>query len=66
MVMKKVPDIRLFWSQNPRVTKQWGNLEIPYQEVSNMPATYRDISMIVPNTKFSPAEKEMDGKKSIK
>lgn len=60
MIMKKVPDIRLFWSNDKRITSQWKNLETQYNEVSNMPATYRDISMIVPKGKFIPSEKEME------
>lgn len=47
-----LPDIRLLWSSDPRVTKQL-KLGQKYQEVSKYPAITRDISFIVPNT-FSP------------
>ncbi|MEK7650438.1 MAG: hypothetical protein AAB364_01045 [Patescibacteria group bacterium] len=47
-----LPDIRLLWSADPRVTKQL-KLGQKYQEVSKYPAITRDISFIVPNT-FSP------------
>lgn len=49
--LKKIPDIRIFWSQDPRITKQWWNFE-PYKEVSSYPPVYKDISMIVPKAKF--------------
>ncbi|MDD2565961.1 MAG: hypothetical protein PHZ26_05040 [Candidatus Gracilibacteria bacterium] len=51
MALKQIPDIRIFWSEDPRITKQWGNLE-SYKEVSNYPPVYKDISMIVPKQKF--------------
>lgn len=47
-----LPDIRLLWSTDPRVTKQL-KLGQKYKEVSKYPAITRDISFIVPNT-FSP------------
>lgn len=45
MAMKQVPDIRIFWSEDERVRKQWGNIT-PYKEVSNFPPVYKDISFI--------------------
>lgn len=51
MALKKIPDIRLFWSKDPRITKQWWNFD-PYKEVSNFPPVYKDISFIVPKSKF--------------
>ncbi len=47
MIKKSIPDIRLIWSEDQRITKQWWDLIIPYQEVSNKPSTYRDISFII-------------------
>lgn len=41
-----LPDIRLLWSQDPRVKKQL-NLGQKYQEVSKYPPITRDISFIV-------------------
>lgn len=41
-----LPDIRLLWSTDPRVTKQLV-LGQPYQEVSKYPSIVRDISFIV-------------------
>jgi hypothetical protein len=43
MALKKIPDIRILWSEDKRITKQWGNLN-PYKEVSNFPPVYKDIS----------------------
>lgn len=51
MALKQIPDIRIFWSTDPRITKQWWNME-PYKEVSNYPPVYKDISMLVPKEKF--------------
>lgn len=49
MASMELPDIRLLWSDDERVTKQLvlGN---KYKEVSKYPAIIRDISFIVPKT----------------
>ncbi len=58
MAMKQVPDIRIFWSKDKRILKQWWNLEA-YKEVSNYPPVYKDISFIVPkNTYIRDLEEE--------
>jgi hypothetical protein len=62
MALKKIPDIRIFWSQDKRILSQWGNFDI-YKEISQFPPVYKDISMIVPKDKFIIDEKE---KKEIK
>ncbi len=59
MAIKKIPDIRLFWSQDPRVIKQWGNLN-PFEQISNFPPVYKDISFIVPKSSFKKDEKESE------
>lgn len=51
MALKKIPDIRIFWSQDKRVLSQWWNLE-PYKEISHFPPVFKDISLIVPKDKF--------------
>lgn len=51
MPMKRIPDIRIFWSEDPRITGQWGSFE-PYKEVSLYPPVYKEISMIVPKQRF--------------
>lgn len=59
MVLKQVPDIRIFWNTDPRITKQWGNFE-PYKEVSQFPSVWKDISFIAPSEKFAKDENEME------
>jgi len=49
--LKQVPDIRLFWSEDPRVTSQWWDLQ-PFKEVSNFPPVNKDISLLVPKNNF--------------
>ena len=57
MALKQIPDIRLFWSDDERVKKQWWNFE-PFKEVSNFPPVYKDISFLVPKNKFIKDEEE--------
>ncbi len=45
----ELPDIRLLWSRDPRVTRQL-TLGNKYKEVSKFPPVTRDISFVVPNT----------------
>jgi phenylalanyl-tRNA synthetase alpha chain len=47
MIKNNISDIRIFWSEDPRITKQFTNIDSQYQEVSKYPMTYRDISFIV-------------------
>jgi len=47
MAKMNIPDIRIFWSNNKRITSQFKNVESQYQEISKFPMTYRDISFIV-------------------
>lgn len=49
IISMQLPDIRLLWSDDPRVTKQL-NLDQKFVEVSKYPAVIRDISFVVPNT----------------
>jgi phenylalanyl-tRNA synthetase alpha chain len=49
IISMQLPDIRLLWSDDPRVTKQL-NLGQKFVEVSKFPPVVRDISFIVPNT----------------
>lgn len=58
MALKKIPDIRIFWSKDKRVLSQWGNLDTPYKEISNFPPIYKDISLLVPKNKFIFEENE--------
>ncbi|MES3031064.1 MAG: hypothetical protein V4697_01475 [Patescibacteria group bacterium] len=49
IISMELPDIRLLWSEDPRVTKQL-ELGRKFVEVSKYPPVVRDISFIVPNT----------------
>lgn len=52
MISMDLPDIRLLWSQDPRVVKQL-KLGNKFKEVSKFPPITRDISFIVDNS-FTP------------
>ncbi|MFH1308888.1 MAG: hypothetical protein ABIH51_02660 [Patescibacteria group bacterium] len=47
MAKMNIPDIRIFWSEDKRITSQFKNLNTKYEEISKFPMTYRDISFIV-------------------
>lgn len=47
MIKNNVPDIRIFWSEDPRITSQFKDIESQYKEVSKYPMTYRDVSFII-------------------
>ncbi len=49
IISMQLPDIRLLWSEDPRVTKQL-KLGHKFEEVSKYPAVVRDISFVVKNT----------------
>ncbi len=49
IISMDLPDIRLFWSKDERVTSQL-KLGNKYEEVSKYPAIARDISFVVDNT----------------
>ncbi len=47
MIKMEIPDIRILWSEDPRITKQFTDINSTFKEVSKYPPTYRDISFIV-------------------
>lgn len=47
MIKQQIPDIRLLYSTDERVTKQLADLEHVFQPVSKYPPVVRDISFIV-------------------
>jgi phenylalanyl-tRNA synthetase alpha chain len=47
MIKMQIPDIRIFWSDDERITRQFKSLDSVYQEVSKYPPVNRDISFIV-------------------
>lgn len=47
MVKMNIPDIRIFWATDERITSQFKNLDSQYKEVSKFPMTSRDISFVI-------------------
>ena len=47
MIKMEIPDIRIFWSTDKRITSQFKDLNSRFREISKYPMTYRDISFIV-------------------
>src|SRR3989339_668952 len=47
MIKMEIPDIRILWSQDPRITSQFKDINSKYKEVSKYPETSRDISFII-------------------
>ncbi len=47
MVKMGIPDIRVLWSEDERITSQFKDINSKYKEVSKYPATSRDISFII-------------------
>lgn len=47
MIKMAIPDIRILWSEDPRITSQFKDIHSVYKEVSKYPAIVRDISFIV-------------------
>lgn len=47
MAKMNISDIRIFWSDDSRITSQFKNIDSQYKEISKFPMTYRDISFIV-------------------
>lgn len=47
MIKMRIPDIRILWSEDPRITDQFKNINSAFKEVSKYPSTLRDISFVV-------------------
>lgn len=47
MIKMGIPDIRILWSDDPRITSQFKDINSTYKEVSKYPPVVRDISFIV-------------------
>lgn len=47
MIKMNIPDIRILWSLDPRITKQFIDINSQYKEVSKYPPVVRDISFVV-------------------
>lgn len=47
MIKMEIPDIRIFWSNDSRITTQFKDINSKFKEISKFPATLRDISFII-------------------
>jgi len=47
MIKMGIPDIRILWSNDERIIRQFKDINSQYKEVSKYPSTYRDISFVV-------------------
>lgn len=47
MIKMEIPDIRILWSDDPRITSQFKDINSKYKEVSKYPAVERDISFVI-------------------
>ncbi|MEK7552203.1 MAG: hypothetical protein AAB534_02180 [Patescibacteria group bacterium] len=47
MIKMGIPDIRILWSNDERITKQFKNIDSKFKEVSKYPPIVRDISFII-------------------
>ncbi|MDD3102028.1 MAG: hypothetical protein PHE59_02695 [Patescibacteria group bacterium] len=47
MIKMGIPDIRILWSDDPRITSQFKDINSKFKEVSKYPATTRDISFVI-------------------
>ncbi|MFH1575840.1 MAG: hypothetical protein ABIB55_02770 [Candidatus Nealsonbacteria bacterium] len=47
MIKMGIPDIRILWSNDPRITSQFKDINSKYEEVSRYPEISRDISFVI-------------------
>jgi phenylalanyl-tRNA synthetase alpha chain len=47
MIKMGIPDIRIMWSEDPRITSQFKDINSKFKEVSKYPETFRDISFVI-------------------
>jgi phenylalanyl-tRNA synthetase alpha chain len=47
MVKMEIPDIRIFWSNDERITSQFKDINSKFKEVSKYPEISRDISFVI-------------------
>jgi phenylalanyl-tRNA synthetase alpha chain len=48
MARMQIPDIRILWSDDERITRQFTSIDSVYTPVSKYPATERDVSFVMP------------------
>jgi len=47
MIKMDIPDIRILWSEDERITSQFKDINSKYKEVSKYPSVIRDISFVI-------------------
>lgn len=47
MIKMGIPDIRILWSDDSRITSQFKDINSKYKEVSKYPKTTRDVSFVI-------------------
>ncbi|MFA7252266.1 MAG: hypothetical protein WC027_00175 [Candidatus Paceibacterota bacterium] len=47
MIKMEIPDIRILWSEDPRITSQFKDINSKFKAVSKYPETFRDISFVI-------------------
>ena len=47
MIKMEIPDIRVLWSEDPRITSQFKDINSKFKEVSKYPEISRDISFVI-------------------
>ncbi len=47
MIKMGIPDIRILWSDDPRITSQFKDINSKFKVVSKYPSTSRDISFVI-------------------
>ena len=47
MIKMEIPDIRIMWSDDSRITSQFKDIDSKYKEVSKYPSVVRDISFVI-------------------
>ena len=47
MIKMEIPDIRILWSNDPRITRQFKDIDSKFKDVSKFPPISRDISFII-------------------
>lgn len=47
MIKMGIPDIRILWSDDARITSQFKDIDSTYKDVSKYPAVVRDISFVI-------------------
>jgi len=47
MIKMNIPDVRILWSTDERITSQWKSIDSVFEPVSKFPSTTRDMSILL-------------------